>query len=55
MDAEAVQVELEILRRLTKESDSNTAHNIFEKCEEVKHILAKTICGLAITALVTCN
>lgn len=47
--AEAVQAELEILRNIMIESDSITAYHIFEKCEEIKHILslAKNVCALA--------
>ncbi|XP_060881749.1 uncharacterized protein LOC132953246 [Metopolophium dirhodum] len=53
-DAEAVQAELEILRSLEIKPDLTTA-NIFEKCEEIKHILplAKTVCDLALTAPVS--
>lgn len=55
IDVEAVQAELEILRSIVIESDSTTANHIFEKYEEIKHILplAKEICGLAITAPVS--
>jgi len=42
------------LRSIAINSDSTTV-NIFEKCEEMKHILtlAKTVCDLALTAPVS--
>lgn len=54
-DLEAIQAELEILRNLVVVSDSTTANHIFEKCQEIKHILplAKAVCELAITAPVS--
>lgn len=45
---------MEILRSIAIKPDLTTA-NIFEKCEEIKHILAlaKTVCDLALTAPVS--
>lgn len=55
IDVEAIQAELEILRHLSIESNLVAVNSIFEKCEEVKHIMpsANTICELALTSPVS--